>query len=113
MQAVIWIGLTITAIIAYTCNIYIADDLTYGAYMKTVFFDVYFHGNCKMATTAYQNYDTTYLNSVHRVFDPTQLLVWDCVYLALSVGWFIVSIVLLIGKLQDLSGKEWKSITML
>lgn len=98
MQAVIWIGLTITAIIAYTCHIYITNEMNYGAYLKSVFFDVYFHGNCKMSTAAYQSYNTTMLETVHTVFDPTQLLVWDCVYMALSVGWFIVSIVLLTGK---------------
>lgn len=98
MQAVIWIGLTITAIIAYTCHIYITNELNYGSYLKSVFFDVYFHGNCKMSTAAYQSYNTTMLETVRTVFDPTQLLVWDCVYMALSVGWFIVSIVLLTGK---------------
>ncbi|KAH8415583.1 hypothetical protein KR222_005624 [Zaprionus bogoriensis] len=101
VQSVIWLGLTITAIIAYTCHIYITTDMTYGSLVKVVFFDVYFHGNCKMSTAAYQNYNSTILDEVHRVFDPTQLLVWDCVYLGVLVGWFIVSIVLLTCVRKD------------
>lgn len=98
MQAVIWIGLTITAIIAYSCNIYIAERMNYGNFVKVIFFDVYFHGSCKMSLEAYQNYNRTLINSVDTVFDPTQLLVWDCVYLGLSACWFIVSVLLLTGE---------------
>ncbi|XP_060652877.1 uncharacterized protein LOC132789112 [Drosophila nasuta] len=101
VQAVIWIGLTITAIVAYTCHIYITNEMTYGSFVKTIFFDVYFHGSCKMSPDAYQSYDDTILKSVKTVFDPTQILVWDCVYLALSVAWFIVSIVLLTCVRKD------------
>ncbi|EDV96880.1 uncharacterized protein LOC6556488 [Drosophila grimshawi] len=101
VQAIIWIGLTITAIIAYTCHIYIAQYMTYGTYVKTIFFDVYFHGNCKMAVDDYENYNSTMVDSVQTVFDPTQLLIWDCVYLGVSVCWLIVSIVLLLGLRKD------------
>ncbi|KAM8709304.1 hypothetical protein ACLKA7_016157 [Drosophila subpalustris] len=101
VQAVIWIGLTITAIVAYTCHIYITNDMTYGTFVKTIFFDVYFHGSCKMSTDAYQSYDSTILQTVQTVFDPTQLLIWDCVYLGVSVCWFVVSIVLLVYVRKD------------
>ncbi|XP_023163384.1 uncharacterized protein LOC111594357 [Drosophila hydei] len=101
VQAVIWIGLTITAIIAYTCNIYIGNKMNYGNFVKFIFFDVYFHGSCKMSLDAYQSYNRTMINSVDTVFDPTQLLIWDCVYLGLAVCWFIVSLLLLTALNKD------------
>lgn len=74
--------------------------MNYGNFVKVIFFDVYFHGSCKMSLEAYQNYNRTLIDSVHTVFDPTQLLVWDCVYLGLSACWFIVSVLLLTGELS-------------
>jgi len=89
-------GLTITAICAFNCVVYITNDLTYGTMVKTVFFDLYFKGGCKMSPSDYQNYDQTILNTVTTVFDPSQILIWDSVYLGVSVCWLIVSIVLLL-----------------
>jgi len=97
-QSIIWMGLTITAICAYNCVLYITNDLTYGSMVKTVFFDVYFKGSCKMNPSDYQNYDQTILNTVTTVFDPTQILIWNSVYLGVSVCWLIVSVVLLLCK---------------
>ncbi|KAH8327692.1 hypothetical protein KR074_010350 [Drosophila pseudoananassae] len=100
-QSVTWMGLTITAILAYNCVLYITDSLSFGTMVKTVFFDVYFKGDCKMKVGSYQNYDTTILDSVETVFDPQQLLIWDCVYLGVSVCWLIVSCVLLAWVRKD------------
>ncbi|XP_017095920.2 uncharacterized protein [Drosophila bipectinata] len=100
-QSITWMGLTITAILAYNCILYITDTLSFGSMVKTVFFDVYFKGDCKMKVGSYQNYDTTILDSVQTVFDPQQLLIWDCVYLGVSVCWLIVSCVLLVWVRKD------------
>ncbi|KAH8380394.1 hypothetical protein KR009_010438 [Drosophila setifemur] len=100
-QSIIWIGLTITAICAYNCVLYITDYLSYGSMVKTVFFDLYFKGNCKMDPSKYQNYDTSILDTVQTVFDPDQMLIWDSVYLGVSVCWLIVSVVLLLGVRKD------------
>ncbi|EDW70629.1 uncharacterized protein [Drosophila virilis] len=100
-QACIWIALTITAICAYTCHVYITDNMTYGTFVKIIFFEVYFRGSCKMSTNYYQNFNSTMLDQVTTVFDPTQVLVWDCVYLGVSVCWLVVSIVLLTCVRKD------------
>ncbi|KAH8295831.1 hypothetical protein KR018_010783 [Drosophila ironensis] len=100
-QSLIWMGLTITAICAYNCVLYITDSLSFGSMVKTVFFTLYFKGACKMDTTKYQNFDMTILDTVDTVFDPEQMLIWDCVYLGVSVCWLIVSIVLLLWVRKD------------
>ncbi|XP_043648808.1 uncharacterized protein LOC122617150 [Drosophila teissieri] len=100
-QSIIWMGLTITAICAFNCVLYITNELTYGSMVKTVFFDVYFKGGCKMNPSDYQNYDQTILNTVTTVFDPTQILIWNSVYLGVSVCWLIVSVVLLLWVRKD------------
>ncbi|EDV39755.1 uncharacterized protein Dana_GF10173 [Drosophila ananassae] len=100
-QSIIWMGLTITAILAYNCVLYITDSLSFGSMVKTVFFDVYFKGACKMSPGKYQNYDMTILDQVETVFDPQQVLIWDCVYLGVSVCWLIVSCVLLAWVRKD------------
>ncbi|XP_017122379.1 uncharacterized protein LOC108142826 [Drosophila elegans] len=100
-QSIIWMGLTITAICAFNCVLYITNVLNYGTMVKTVFFDLYFKGGCKMDPADYQNYDQTILNSVKTVFDPSQMLIWDSVYLGVSVCWLIVSIVLLLSVKKD------------
>ncbi|XP_001354075.2 uncharacterized protein [Drosophila pseudoobscura] len=101
VQSIIWIGLTITAICAYNCVLYITDDFNFGTMIKTVFFDLYFKGSCKMSTADYQNYDYGILKNVETVFDPSQVLIWDCFYLGISVCWLIVSIVLLLCVRKD------------
>ncbi|XP_017048580.1 uncharacterized protein LOC108093147 [Drosophila ficusphila] len=100
-QSLIWMGLTITAICAFNCVVYITDYLSYGTMVKTVFFDLYFKGGCRMSPNDYQNYDQTILNTVSTVFDPSQMLIWDSVYLGVSVCWLIVSIVLLLWVRKD------------
>ncbi|ALC44194.1 CG12974 [Drosophila busckii] len=101
VQACIWIGLTITAILAYNCELYISDYMTWGSYLKLVFFDVYFRGNCQMSTSDYQNYNTGTLYTVQTVFTQEDILIWSSVYLGVSVCWLIVSIVLLACVRKD------------
>ncbi|XP_020815922.1 uncharacterized protein LOC110189973 [Drosophila serrata] len=101
VQACIWIGLTITAICAYSCVLYITNDFTYGSMVKAVFFYVYFKGGCRMSPNDFQQFDYTYLDSVETVFDSNQLLIWNCVYLGVSVCWLSVSIVLIFSVRKD------------
>ncbi|XP_068148661.1 LOW QUALITY PROTEIN: uncharacterized protein [Drosophila tropicalis] len=102
IQSVIWIGLTITSILAYCCILYIAPELNFGTMIKYVFFKVYFHRTtAKMPLDYYQNFNYTFLDKVDTVFDPTQLLIWDSVYLGVAVCWFIVSIALFLFVRKD------------
>lgn len=99
IQSICWIGLTITGIISYTCNIDASSVLSYGSLMRTVFLDLYFTGNCRPAI--YQQYDDSVLKSVNTVLDPTQLLVWECVYLGCAVCWLLISTLMLTHVRKD------------
>ncbi|XP_030372771.1 uncharacterized protein LOC115622832 [Scaptodrosophila lebanonensis] len=94
-QSLIWIGLTLVGILAYNCIVPVTDFLSYGTLIKTVWFDMYFHGHCQMSVGDYQQYDRSFLNSVETVLDPDQVLIWVCVYLGFAVCWLLSSVVLL------------------
>uniref|UniRef100_A0A0A1WMC5 Uncharacterized protein n=1 Tax=Zeugodacus cucurbitae TaxID=28588 RepID=A0A0A1WMC5_ZEUCU len=93
LQSLIWMGLTIVGIIAYTCNMPINSLFTYGSLMQYAFYTLYFKGGCIPAD--YQQFDHTMLESVQTVLSSEDILIWNCVYLAVAFCWFITSLLLL------------------
>ncbi|XP_004527025.1 uncharacterized protein LOC101453017 [Ceratitis capitata] len=99
IQSLLWIGLTIVGIIAYTCNMPVNSLFTYGSLMQYAFYTLYFKGNCIPAD--YQQFDHTMLESVETILSPEDLLIWNCIYLAVAVCWCITSVLLLAFVRKD------------
>ncbi|XP_036336918.1 uncharacterized protein LOC118747031 [Rhagoletis pomonella] len=98
-QSLIWIGLTIMGILAYTCNMPINPIFSFGSVIQYAFYTLYFKGDCIPAD--YQQFDTTIIKSVETILTPEDVLIWDCVYLGVAACWFITSLLLLIFVRKD------------
>ncbi|XP_050337308.1 uncharacterized protein LOC126763644 [Bactrocera neohumeralis] len=99
IQSLIWMGLNIVGIIAYTCNMPINTLFTYGSLMEYAFYTLYFKGNC--IPSDYQQFDRTMLDSVSTVLSPEDILIWNCVYLAVAFCWCITAVLLLTMVRKD------------
>lgn len=101
VQAIIWIALTIVGIIAYNCIIDYHNNFNFGSLMQYIFYDLYFRGSCK--PNVYDEYNNTVLLLAQKetILDPTQILVWDSVYLAGAVCWLCSSIILITNLKKD------------
>jgi len=93
IQAICWMGLTITGIFAYNCYINSADTLTYGSLIQHTFLNIYFKGDCK--PDVFPLYPDANLQGVDRVLSPLQILIWESVYLGVAFFWCLSSILLL------------------
>uniref|UniRef100_A0A1A9WTF3 Uncharacterized protein n=1 Tax=Glossina brevipalpis TaxID=37001 RepID=A0A1A9WTF3_9MUSC len=93
-QSLTWIALCIIGILSYKCMISVNEKLTYGSLLKTVFMELYFKGNC--TPLSYPTYNTSILQNVENVLSVKQILIWNCVYLAVAICWCITSTWMLI-----------------
>ncbi|XP_014102959.2 uncharacterized protein [Bactrocera oleae] len=99
IQSLIWMGLNIAGIIAYTCNMPINSLFTYGSLMEYAFYTLYFKGNC--IPSDYQQFNRTMLDSVSTVLSPEDIFLWNCVYLAVAFCWCITALLLLTMVRKD------------
>uniref|UniRef100_A0A1A9VYN1 Uncharacterized protein n=1 Tax=Glossina austeni TaxID=7395 RepID=A0A1A9VYN1_GLOAU len=98
-QSLAWIALCIVGILSYKCAIPVNVNLTYGSLLQTVYMEVYFKGNC--TPPSYPKYDLTLLQTVQTVLDVKQILIWNCVYLAVAICWCMTSTWMLIITKRD------------
>ncbi|KAM7356137.1 uncharacterized protein ACRADG_001973 [Cochliomyia hominivorax] len=109
VQSLIWIGLTLTGILSYSCIISIGGTFNYGSLFGIVFIDLYFLGTCGNTIPSYND---TMLKQVHTVLNPQDIVIWDSVYLAVSVCWLLASILIMSSYLKPdqprvVSGLLW------
>ncbi|KAL9907647.1 uncharacterized protein ACN427_003689 [Glossina fuscipes fuscipes] len=98
-QSLTWIALCIVGILSYKCAIPVNNNLTYGSILQTVYMEVYFKGNC--TPLSYPKYDLTLLQTVQTVLDVKQIVIWNCVYLAVAICWCMTSAWMLIIIKRD------------
>ncbi|XP_073842339.1 uncharacterized protein [Musca autumnalis] len=97
-QSLLFIALTITGILSYNCVININDTFNYGSVIPTIFMALYFKSNCNPDSfPAYQN---EFIRT-KTILDPTDVLIWDCVYLGVAVCWLIASGLILVYVSKD------------
>ncbi|KAI8126070.1 hypothetical protein FF38_09156 [Lucilia cuprina] len=108
VQSLIWIGLTLTGILSYSCIISIGGTFNYGSLFRVVFLELYFMGTCADTIPPYNN---EMLREVKTVLNPQDIVIWDSVYLAVAVCWLLASVLLMTYLKQDqprvVSGILW------
>ncbi|XP_055913500.1 uncharacterized protein LOC129947090 [Eupeodes corollae] len=92
IQSVTWIILSIITILLYLCIFDLDELVSYGSITKFVLYEMYFRGSCELDPSPDINF--TQLKSVKTVLNSTQILIWACVYLAVSLVWFTSSCLL-------------------
>lgn len=99
VQSIVWIGLTITAILAYNCVITIDNTkFNYATVIPTIFMSLYFKGSCPS-----ENMPTfADFISVKTVLDSKDILIWSCVYLGVAVCWIIAAGLIIACKWRNL-----------
>ncbi|XP_037940309.1 uncharacterized protein LOC119673145 [Teleopsis dalmanni] len=101
IQSIVWIALTITGIVSYSCHITApAMSTTYATLIPTVFIQLYFRSS-DCSPVDFPGYDHTMLFSVGKVFDAEDILIWNCVYLGLAACWLISSVLLITNLKKD------------
>uniref|UniRef100_A0A1L8EIL9 Uncharacterized protein n=2 Tax=Haematobia irritans TaxID=7368 RepID=A0A1L8EIL9_HAEIR len=98
VQSLIFIGLTITGILSYNCVISIYETFNYSSVIPTVFMALYFKSTC--TPDSFPAYENEFIKT-KTILDPEDILIWDCVYLGVSVCWLIASALILIYVKKD------------
>lgn len=91
IQSVVWIILSIIAILLYTGTIDMNGQThNYGSITLLVLYQMYFNGSDGLKMPPI--FDP--IKSVGTVFEPWQILIWVCIYLGVSLMWLISCILI-------------------
>lgn len=92
-QALSWLGLSVTALISYNCNIDFTGFLpNFGNILRFTLFHMYFRGDC--TPTGWPQVDFTALDNID-LMTPDFVYIWMWVVAALSLVWLFSSVTLI------------------
>uniref|UniRef100_T1PBY8 SecE/Sec61-gamma subunits of protein translocation complex n=1 Tax=Musca domestica TaxID=7370 RepID=T1PBY8_MUSDO len=97
-QSLLFIALTITGILSYNCVINVNGTFNYASVVPTIFMALYFKSTC--TPDAFPAYQSEFIKT-KTILDPTDILIWDCVYLGVAVCWLIASGLILMYVTKD------------
>lgn len=104
-QSLLFIGLTITGILSYNCVINVNGTFNYASVVPTIFMALYFKSTC--TPDAFPAYQSEFIKT-KTILDPTDILIWDCVYLGVAVCWLIASGLILMCKYSNFEREEFQ-----
>lgn len=93
LQATAWLGMSITALVSYNCHYdFAGTTANFGTILRLTIFHMYFRGDC--TPNAWPTTDFTALQTLN-LMTPSNVYIWMWVVAALSLLWFVTSVVLI------------------
>ncbi|KAG5677711.1 hypothetical protein PVAND_007443 [Polypedilum vanderplanki] len=95
IQSLLWIGMSITAILGYYCSIdFIGTEANYGTILILTLYQLYIKGDC--TPSGFPQIDFTAIESLD-LLTPSTFNIWMYVILSLSFVWLLSSFTLVIN----------------
>ncbi|XP_061391100.1 uncharacterized protein LOC133326493 [Musca vetustissima] len=98
-QSLLFIALTIVGIVSYNCVININGTFNYASVIPTIFMALYFKSD-SCSPDAFPAYQNEFIQT-KTILNPTDILIWDSVYLGVAVCWLIASTLILLYVTKD------------